>query len=44
MVARVMLAQFHGFVLPIALDDQPDIKEYVKVIKHWISDAFFKTT
>jgi AcrR family transcriptional regulator len=35
-VARVMLAQFQGFVLQIALDDQLDIKEYVKVIRYLI--------
>ncbi len=36
-VARVMLAQFQGFVLQIALDDRLDIYEYVKVVKHLIS-------
>ena len=41
-VARVMLAQFQGFVLQIALDDRLDIKEYIQVIKHLISDAFFE--
>jgi AcrR family transcriptional regulator len=35
-MARAMIAQFHGFVLQIALDDNLDIKEYVKVIKSWI--------
>jgi len=39
-VARAMIAQFHGFVLQITLDDSLDIEEYVKVIKHWISGAF----
>jgi AcrR family transcriptional regulator len=41
-MARVMLAQFQGFVLQIALDDQLDIKEYIQVIKHMISDSSFK--
>jgi AcrR family transcriptional regulator len=36
-VAQVMLAQFQGFVLQIALDDRLDIDEYVKVVKHLIS-------
>ena len=36
-MARAMLAQFQGFLLQIALDDKLDIKEYVKVIKHWIT-------
>ncbi len=36
-VARAMIAQFHGFVLQIALDDDLDINEHVKVIKSWIS-------
>ena len=35
-MARAMIAQFHGFVLQIALDDELDIKEYVKVIRSWI--------
>jgi AcrR family transcriptional regulator len=39
--ALVMLAQFQGFVLQIALDDQLDIQEYIKVIKHWISCSSF---
>ena len=43
-IARVMLAQFQGFVLQIALDDQLDIKEYIQVIKKLISDSSFKAT
>lgn len=35
-MARAMIAQFHGFVLQIALDEDLDINEYVKVIKSWI--------
>jgi len=35
-MARAMIAQFHGFVLQIALDDELDIEEYVKVIRSWI--------
>ena len=43
-IARAMLAQFQGFVLQIALDDRLDIKEYVKVIKHWISVSATRQT
>ena len=35
-MARAMIAQFHGFVLQVALDDDLDITEYVRVIKSWI--------
>lgn len=32
-VARVMMAQFQGFVLQITMDNELDVKEYIKVVK-----------
>ena len=39
-IARVILAQFQGFVVQFVMNDQLDIKEYVKVVEHLFTNCF----
>lgn len=41
-VARVILAQFQGFVLQFLMDDQLDIEEYIKVVQHLLANFLDK--
>ncbi|MDQ7097025.1 TetR/AcrR family transcriptional regulator [Desulfosporosinus sp. PR] len=38
-IARVILAQFQGFVLQFVMDEQLDIQEYIKAVHHLINHS-----
>jgi AcrR family transcriptional regulator len=40
LIARVILAQFQGFVLQFVMDNQFDVIEYVKVVNHLLTNCF----
>lgn len=39
-IARVILAQFQGFIVQFVMNDQLEIKEYVKVVEHLFTNCF----